>query len=333
MTIKKSILLKTIVIVITVIFCLFAMLFLSQRAKVKTIRISHSLDASHPIHKSLEYFAETVEKESGNTLKVLVYPSSQLGSDRETVELMQMGIISLGICSAGPLESFVPDMKIFGVPYLFRDKEHMYQVLDGQIGKRLLSAGEKFGLKGLCFLDAGARSFYTCHKMVNTPEDLKGMKIRVMKTNMCIRTIEAMGACPTPINFGELYTALQQGVVDGAENNPPSFYTSRHYEVCKYYSLDEHLRIPDVLLISKIVWNGLLNKDKQILLKASKLTVEYQRKLWSEFEGYSLEEVKKAGVEVIYPGKKDFIALVKPLWQEFKGTETGEMIKEIQAID
>jgi len=334
MTIKKSILLKTVVIVIIVMFCLFAMLFLSQKAgKVKTIRISHSLDSSHPIHQSLEYFAKIVEEESGGTLKVLVYPSCQLGSDRETVELMQMGIISMGICSSGPLESFVPDMKIFGVPYLFRDKEHMYQVLDGQIGEMLLSAGEEFGLKGLCFLDAGARSFYTCHKMINTPEDLEGMKIRVMKTNMCIKTIEAMNASPTPINFGELYTALQQGVVDGAENNPPSFYTSRHYEICKYYSLDEHLRIPDVLLISKIFWDGLSNEYKQMLLKASKLTVQYQRKLWSEFEVYALEEVEKAGVEVICPGKKDFIALVKPLWQEFEGTEMGKMIKEIQAIN
>lgn len=334
MTIKKSILLKTAAILAIVAFCLFAMLFLSQRTgKVKTLRISHSLDSSHPIHKSLEYFAQIVEQDSGNTLKVLVYSSCQLGSDRETVELMQMGILSMGICSAGPLESFVPEMKIFGVPYLFRDKKHMYKVLDNQIGERLLSAGGKFGIKGLCFLDAGARSFYTCNKMVNTPEDLKGMKIRVMKTNMCIKTMEAMNASPTPINFGELYTALQQGVVDGAENNPPSFYTSRHYEVCKYYSLDEHLRIPDVLLISKIVWDGLSDEDKQILLRASKLALEYQRKVWSEFEDYALEEVKKAGVEVFYPEKKDFIALVKPLWQEFEGTETGEMIKEIQAIN
>jgi len=208
----------------------------------------------------------------------------------------------------------------------------MQNVLQGEIGKELLQAGESKGLKGLCYYDAGARSFYTSAKPVHKPEDLKGLKIRVMKSEMGLKMIEAMGGSPTPIDWGELYTSLQQGVVDGAENNPPSFVTARHYETCKYYSLDEHLRLPDVLLISTAVWNKLSPEHQQILTDSAQESAEYQRKLWVEMEQASLAKAKEAGVTIIVPDKEPFRKSVEALWTEFEDTEIGRMAKRIQAV-
>lgn len=297
-----------------------------------TLRVAHPLDTSHPLHKSLEHFAQTVRELSDGKMNVLIYPNGQLGSDRQCLEQLQYGILPMTICSCGPLESFVPEMQIFGVPYIFRSGRHMFDVLNGPVGEELLSKGEKFGIKGLCFYDAGARSFYTKAKPIHNPDDLSGMKIRVMKTNMSIRTMKALGASPTPIDFGELYTALQQGVVDGAENNPPSFLTSMHYEICKYYSLDEHLRIPDALLISSFYWKKLSNEQKQIVRQAVKYSADYQKTLWRQVERQAIEKVQAAGVEIIYPDKEPFIDAVKPLWQSFEGTYTGQLIDKIQDV-
>jgi TRAP-type C4-dicarboxylate transport system substrate-binding protein len=202
----------------------------------------------------------------------------------------------------------------------------------GAIGKELLDAGKPVGLKGLCFYDAGARSFYTGSRLVNTPADLKGMKIRVQKSDMAIRMIEAMGASATPIDWGELYTSLQQGVVDGAENNPPSFYTSLHYEICKYYILDEHTRPPDVLLISTVVWHRLSPELQSILQEAVDESVGFQRKLWAQKEAENLWQVEQAGVTIIRPDKQPFREAVKSMWDQFEGTEIGRFAERIRNI-
>jgi tripartite ATP-independent transporter DctP family solute receptor len=296
------------------------------------LRIAHSLDNTHPLHKSLEFFAKHVRESSNGKMEVHIYPNGQLGSDRETIEQLQSGVLSMCICSCGPLESFIPEMQVFGVPYLFRSKDHMLKTLNSDIGKKLLASGEKYGLKGLCFFDAGARSFYTRNVPIRSPEDLEGLNIRVMKTNMSIRTIRALGGSPTPIDFGELYTALQQGVVDGAENNPPSFCTSMHYELCKYYSLDEHLRIPDMLLISNIFWNKLEKDQQEIIGQVADACARFQYKLWQEEENAALQTVKKSGIEIIHPDKQPFIDAVQSLWKSFDGNWTGRMIQKIQAV-
>lgn len=300
---------------------------------LRTLRIAHPLDTEHPLHQALVHFAERVDELSQGDLQVLIYPNGQLGSDRETIEQMQYGILPMGISSCGPLEGFVPEMQIFGVPYVFRSRAHMITVLDGPIGRELLAEGARYGLKGLCYYDAGARSFYTKHTPVHTPDDLAGLKIRVMKTNMSIRAVKALGAAPTPIDFGELYTALQQGVVDGAENNPPSFLTSMHYEVCRYYSLDEHLRIPDVLLISAFFWDKLTPDQQRIVTRAAADSARYQRELWQKREALALATVREAGVEIIEPDKQTFMEAVQPLWKSFAGTYTGALIEKIQAVD
>ena len=234
--------------------------------------------------------------------------------------------------SAAVMENFAPNIEVLSLPYIFKDQEHAYHVLDGEIGRKLLRQSEKYWLRGLTYFDAGQRSFYTKTKPVRTPEDLEGLKIRVQESVTAINLMRALGAAPTPISFGELYTALQQGVVDGAENNPPSFYTSRHYEVCKYYTLNEHTSVPDILVIGTIAWNNLTPQEQQWIQEAADEATIYQRKLWQEFEQYSLEQVEKAGVEIIRPDKSLFAAKTKQLFENYRDRpEMYQLIQEIQA--
>ncbi len=303
-----------------------------KEGDVKVLKLAHGLDTTHPVHKAMEFMAQKVSAKSEGRMRIDVYPNEQLGSERECIEQLQIGALDMTKTSSSPLESFISLIKVLGLPYLFRDYDHYWKVLLGPIGKELLAAGETVGLKGLCFYDAGARSFYMRDRLINTPADLRGMKIRVQKSNMAIKMIEAMGASATPIDWGELYTSLQQGVVDGAENNPPSFYTSLHYEICKYYILDEHTRPPDVLLISTAVWNKLPPKFQTILQQAADESVSFQRKLWAEKESENLREVEKAGVTIIRPDKEPFRKAVKSIWAEFDGTPIDELAKRIVEV-
>ncbi|HOM61393.1 MAG TPA: TRAP transporter substrate-binding protein [Anaerohalosphaeraceae bacterium] len=298
---------------------------------VRVLRLAHSLNLRHPVHLTLEYLAERVREKSDGHLIVEVFPNEQLGTEKEQIEALQIGYMAMTKTSTAPMESFVPELKIFGIPYLFRDSEHFWKVVQGPIGKKLLEAGVDKGLKGLCYYDAGARSFYA-KKPITSPDDLKGLKVRVMQSIMAMEMIETMGASPTPIPWGELYTALDQGIVDAAENNPPSFETSRHFEVCKYYILDEHVRVPDMLVISTEVWNHLSPQEQAILQEAVEESVVYNRKAWAEAEVASLNAVKAAGVTVIEPDKTLFQQAVRPMWERYKNTELGDLIRQIQEV-
>ena len=214
--------------------------------------------------------------------------------------------------SASVLEGFAPEFKVFGLPYLFRDEAHKTAVLAGPIGQEILAAPQSKFMRGLCYYDSGSRSFYT-KRPVRSPDDLKGMKIRVQESPMAFALIRAFGASATPISFGELYTALQQGVVDGAENNPPSFHLARHYEVCKFYSLDEHTSVPDVVIIGTHFWNSLTKQQQQWMQEAADESAVFQQKLWSASTAESLAAVVQAGVEIIRPDKALFAARVAAL--------------------
>lgn len=299
--------------------------------RVRVLRLAHSLNTRHPVHETMVYMADRVKEKSGGRMIVQIFPNEQLGTEKESIEALQLGYLALTKTSTAPMESFVPRLQIFGIPYLFRDSEHFWKVVQGPIGKELLEAGAEKGLKGLCYYDAGARSFYA-KKPIHSPEDLKGMKIRVMKSVMSMQMIETMGGSPTPISWGELYTSLDQGVVDAAENNPPSFETSRHFEICKYYILDEHVRVPDMLVISTRVWNDLSDEEQRILQEAVDESVEYNRTLWARAEKKSLEKVQEAGVTIIRPDKKPFQEAVRPMWEKYMDTELGELIRRIQEV-
>ncbi len=312
------------------ILCLSSVAQAATRPEV-VLKLGHGLDIMHPVHKAMVFMADRVKEKSAGRMRVEVFPSEQLGNEKECIEALQLGYLAMTKTSSAPMEGFVSQMQVFGIPYLFRDAEHLWKVLNGPIGKKLLLAGESKRLRGLCYYDAGARSFYA-KKEINQPSDLAGMKIRVQNSIMSMKMVQAMGGSPTPIPWGELYTSLDQGVVDGAENNSPSFRTSRHYEVCKYYSLDEHTCLPDILVISTRVWRGLAPEQQRILQEAVDESVVYQRKIWAEAEEQDLKTVQDEGVKIIRPDKGPFRESVRPVWDEFKGTEIGELIQQIQEV-
>ena len=299
----------------------------------KTIKLAHGLDMSHPVHKAMEFMASDLEKRSGGTMAIEIYPNQQLGNERQCVELLQIGSLGMTKVSAAIMENFSPNMKVFGLPFLFRDRAHAFDVLDGEIGQELLDGGQKYWLKGLGYYDSGSRSFYTKEKPVATPDDLKGLKIRVMESVTAMNMVNSLGGSPTPISWGELYTSLQQGVVDGAENNPPSFYLSRHYEVCKFYSLDEHTTVPDVLIMGTHLWNSLNAQEQEWVQEATTASVKHQRILWAAAEEEALEEVQKAGVQVIRPDKTIFQKKVVSMYEDYKDeNEVYSLIHRIQAV-
>ncbi|MFI2743159.1 TRAP transporter substrate-binding protein [Zhouia sp. PK063] len=302
----------------------------NHTSKVKIIKLGHGLDTKHSVHKAMVYMADMLEKESHGTLKIDIYPNQQLGSERECVELLQIGSLGMTKVSAATMENFASDYSVFGLPYLFNDNTHRYKILEGKVGEQLLNSSIPQRLKGLAFYDSGTRNFYA-KVPIKTPDDLKGLKVRVMPSKTAIAMVKTMGGSPTPISWGELYTALQQGIVDGAENNLPSFYLNRHYEVCKYFTMDEHTAVPDVLIISTLVWNKLNNQEQQWLVKAAKASAIYQKKLWKASENEALEGIKKAGVKIYQPDKALFKSKVKPLYDEFKkNTKMKALIDAIQ---
>ena len=303
----------------------------SDTSDVETIKLAHSLDVNHSVHKAMVKMGEDLAEISGGKMQLEIYPSQQLGTERECIELLQIGSLDMTKVSVGVMENFAPRMKVFGLPYLFRDRAHAFEVLDGPIGQELLDEGTKYWIKGMCYYDAGSRSFYTKDKPINSPEDLKGLKIRVMESVTAMDMVKSLGGSPTPISWGELYTSLQQGVVDGAENNPPSFYLSRHYEVCKYYSLDEHTVLPDVLIIGTHVWDRLSEQQKKWLQQAVDQSVSYQRELWAEAEKEALEEVQKAGVTVVRPDKSSFANDVEGVYEAYsKDDDMKDLINRIK---
>ena len=309
---------KIIVIVISVIIVL---LNSCHTADKRYIKLAHALDTSHPVHKAMEFMAQRVQEKSNGQIVINIYPSQQLGTEGQCLELLQIGVIGLTKVSAAVMEGIVPEFQIFSFPYIFNDKNHYFKVLDSEIGEELLLTGEEYWLHGLCYYDAGSRSFYSREKMIDKPEDLTGMKIRVMQSNTAIQMIKYLGGSATPISWGELYTALQGGVVDAAENNPPSFYLSHHYEVCKNYSLDEHTSIPDVLVMSSRLWNDLNEQEKKCIKSAAMESAEYQRKLWKESEQNSLQKLEEAGVKITHPDKEPFKKKVEPMYEAYQNKQ------------
>lgn len=296
------------------------------------LKLAHALDQAHPVHAAMELMAKRIGELSNGTVTIQVFPNGQLGSEPETIEQLQRGAVAIVKTSAAAMEGFVPDMAVFGLPYLFRDDDHYWKVLNGPLGRQLLAAGESAGMHGLCYYDSGSRSFYTVGSPILTPADVKERKIRVLPSKMARDLIATLGGGPTPIPWGELYTALQQSMVDGAENNPPSFLSSRHYEVARHFSLDEHTRIPDVVIFSQKIWEGLTPQARAWLNQAAAESVEFQRKLWIEKTAEALEAVEKAGVKIYRPDKRPFVDATAPMLKEFEGTRIGNLAAQIREV-
>lgn len=317
---------------ICAIFLMTLVLGCKKDDDVKKMYLAHTLPQTHPVHKGILEFKKALSKKSGGKMEIKIFPDGQLGSEREVLELLQIGSVAITKVSAATLSNFVPEYHVLGIPYLFKDKQHQFDVLEGEVGKSILEKGSKFWLRGLCYYDAGSRSFYTSNKAIRTPEDLKGLKIRVMNNQMAINMVNALGGSATPMAYGELYTAIQQGVVDGAENNPPSFVSSNHYEVSKYYTLDQHSSVPDVLLIGTKYWDKLSDQERVWVQEAAEESSQAQKQFWNESVEESMATAKKAGVEVIIPEKALFQEQSKSVLEAFmkEHPEMNDIINKIK---
>lgn len=299
---------------------------------VTTLKLSHNHPRGHAVHKAMDSMAKEVRKLTDGEVRIRIYPDAQLGSQRESMELMQNGALQMVKTNAAELEAFAPAYSAFNMPYLFRDKAHYYKVKESDIGEEILMSSKSRGFIGLTYYDAGARSFYTS-KPINTPADLKGMKVRVQPSPTAINMVKALGANPTPLAYGELYTALQQGVVDAAENNIPSFSMSRHSEVSKFLSLDEHAMVPDVLVISTDALNKLSKEHQNALKQAATNSMHLMKTLWAESEAQERKKAEKIGVTFVSPDKTAFIQAVQPMYRDLEKTdkELSALVKRIQA--
>jgi tripartite ATP-independent transporter DctP family solute receptor len=276
-----------------------------------------------------------LEKATNGRLSIQMYPSMQLGGEKEAIEQAQVGAIQFARVSVGALGPVIDDLNVFNMPYLFRDTKHMQKVIDGPIGQELMDKvtnNPKAGLVALCFMDAGARSLYDTKKPIRNIDDLKGMKFRVMGNPMFVDMMNSLGGNGVAMGYDQVFNALQTGVVDGAENNPPSFVFDNHYQVAKYYTLDEHLIVPEMVVFSKKTWDTLSKEDQALLVKFGREAQLEERALWEKYEKDAMDKARAAGIQITeIADKKPFQAAVKPVWDKY-GPKYADMIKRIQAV-
>lgn len=260
-----------------------------------TFRLADNQSPDYPTVVGDKKFAELVEERSDGRIKIEVFPSAQLGDEKSVLEQVQLGAIEFTRINASPLAEFNDDFSVLGLPYVFESDEHLWSFLDSETGTALLDGLEKAKMKGLAYYDSGSRSFYST-KPLKSIEDLKGLKIRVQQSKINIDLMDALGASATPMPYGEVFSALQTGVIDGAENNLPSLDSSNHYQEAKNHILDHHQRIPEVLLMSDATWDKLSEKDREIIKQAALDSVETQKEEWDKWEERSEQKLKDAGV-------------------------------------
>ncbi len=307
----------------------FAIRFSKTSGNVRVLRLGHGLSADHPVHQAMLHMSERLRELSEGTMVLKIYPGGQIGSEDECFKQAQNAQLEFAKCSAAVLDGSVPEFQVVGAPFLFRDSDHFWAVMNGEIGKSLLRKLD--GLMGICYFDAGARNLYTTKKPVRSVADMKGLKIRTQKSSIAMQSMEALGASPTPISWGELYTALSQGTVDAAENNIPSFVTGRHFEVCKYFILTEHQRVPDVLVMSRKIWDELSAEQKSWIEQAAAEANIFQRKAWRESEIINEKIARDAGVEFITVDRTPFMELSKPVYDAFPA-DLQDLAKRIQEV-
>jgi len=301
-------------------------------ASALEIKSSDVHPMGYPTTDAIQYMGELLETWTSGRMQIQIFHSMQLGGEKEALEQVQVGALEMTRVSVGVVGPIVPEFNAFNLPYFFTSTDHMHKVVDGEIGTDLLNKLEKGGLIGLGYMDAGSRSFYNKERPIKTLADLEGLKIRVMQNPIFVDMVNSMGGNGLSVAFNELYTAMQTGVVDGAENNPPTYHSQKHYEIAGYYTLTEHLMVPEIFVFSKKVWDTLSPLDQQLIRKASALAVIKERELWAAREVAALEELKAAGIEVITDvDKGPFIEATEPVRAKF-GSEYADLIARAKAV-
>ena len=318
--------------------CLAAALALSSVATIAsaqqvTLRSADIHPDGYPTVEAVIYMGKLVSERTNGRIGVKVFNNASLGSEKDTIEQTRFGVIDMNRVNTAPFNNLVPQTQVLGMPFLFRSVDHMHKTIDGPIGDEILAAFEPHGLIGLAFYDSGARSFYTTKKPIKSLADLKGQKIRVQQSDLWIAMMKAFGANATPMPFGEVYSSLETGVVDGAENNWPSYESSRHFEVAKNYTLTQHSLAPEALVISKMSWDKLSPDDQKIMRQAAKESVVKMRELWSAREKTSEAKVRAGGANVIKVNKDEFSAVMKPVYDKFvTDPKMKDLVTRIQAV-
>ena len=299
-----------------------------------TLRSADNHPDGYPTVEAVKYMGQLVSERTNGRIKIDVYNNSVLGDEKDTIEQTRFGVIDMNRVNAAPFNNLVPQTVVLGLPFLFRSTEHMHNTVDGPIGDEILAAFEPHGLVGLAFYDSGARSFYSTKKPIEKLADLKGMKIRVQQSDLWIAMMEAFGANATPMPYGEVYSSLETGVVDGAENNWPSYESSRHFEVAKNYTLTEHSLNPEILVVSKMSWDKLSPDDQKVLRQAAKDSVGKMRELWQAREKASEEKVRAAGSNIVSVDKGEFADAMKPVYDRFvTDPQMKDLLQRIRAIN
>ena len=301
----------------------------------RTLRSSDTHPDGYPTVEAVKAMGKILEEKTGGKLCIEVFFSAQLGEEKDTIEQTQFGVIDMTRVSLGPFNNMIPETQIPSLPYIFRSTEHMHHVMDGPIGAEILAAFSDHDLVGLAFYDAGSRSFYNSQKPIHSMADLGGMKFRVMQSDLFVDMVGALGANATPMPYGEVYSSIQTGVIDGAENNYPSFESSGHFEVAKYLTLDQHLIVPEILAMSKKTWDSLSADEQAAVRESAKESVNVMRDLWSAREKASEEKVRAAGVEVVTDiDKTPFIEAMKPVYQKYVTSDKlKSLVERIQATE
>jgi tripartite ATP-independent transporter DctP family solute receptor len=294
-----------------------------------TLRLATEHPDTSPNSKSFKYFAEELAKASGGRIEVQLFFGGQLGTHMQITEQTKIGSLDMSHQNAVHLAGWLPEFSVFGMPFLFRDRAHFLAVLDGEVGKELFNRLEKVGFKGLYWLDGGSRSTYTKARPIYTPADFKGLKIRVQNDPVQIDAFKALGASPTATAFSEVYSALQTGVIDGAENSPTSVRNMGHFEVSKFYSLTEHMWLPDQLLMNLNTFNKLSADLQKAVMETAKKAEQFQRKAWLEAEEADLKFIESKGMKINKVDLRPFAEAAKPVYDKY-GAKFGDLIERMR---
>jgi tripartite ATP-independent transporter DctP family solute receptor len=319
---------------LALVICLTSAVPASAQTKM-VLKATDVHPLGYPTVEAVVRMGKKLEAATNGRLTIQMYPSMQLGGEKEMIEQAQVGALQLARVSVGPMGPIVPELNVFNLPFMFRDNAHMEKVIDGPIGEELLKKltdHPTAGLVGLCWMNAGSRNVYNSKHPIKTVQDLKGLKIRMMGNPVFVDTMNSLGGNGIAMGYDQLISALQTGVVDGAENNEPSYATGQHYRYAKYYSMTGHLVIPELLVFSKKAWATLSAEDQQLIAKLAKEAQQEQRGLWYEMEKKSMEQMKAAGAEINEVADRSaFQAAVKPVWDKY-GAQHQQLIQRIQDV-
>jgi len=290
---------------------------------------THNAD-DYPTVAAVKHMSELLAQKTGGKHKIKVFNKGALGTEKETIDMVKIGALDMARVNVAPMNNLCPLTMVPTMPFLFHSVEHMRHVLDGPVGEEILKSCEATGYVGLAFYDSGARSIYA-KKPIKTVADTKGMKIRVQQSDLWVALVGAMGANATPMPYGEVYTGLKTGLIDAAENNIPSYDTAKHFESAKYYSRTEHSMAPEILVMSKVIWDKLSPDDQKAVRAAAKESVAFQRRKWDEQEAKSLAAVKAGGAQIAEVDKASFQAAMQPVYDKFMTTpDMKRLVKAAQ---